>query len=80
MRYLIISIAYTANMTIILKITFYLRSELILDYFGGDPEGSIGMVFIPSIYGYYVLGAIYALVATIDRNSKSRHSGSNMGV
>ncbi len=63
-KYLIVCIAYTLNMAVIFTVAGFLQSKNILDFFGGDPEGSIGMLFMPSIFVYFILGAIFGLAVT----------------
>ena len=53
---------YAANVVVILIITVTLDSYRLIDYFGGDPEGSFGMLYIPSAAAYSLLAAL-AIVA-----------------
>lgn len=63
-KYLIIGTVYTIDIVIILFIDGFLG----FDTFRSDPEGSIGMLFMPSIYLYFVVGAIVTFVCTfLDR-------------
>ncbi len=55
-------ILYSINMIAILVIALSLSHFRLLEYFGGDPEGSIGMLFIPTIVGYFLLGFAYVFI------------------
>jgi hypothetical protein len=62
-KYLILGFAYTANIAAILTVYFSTDTWVQYEYFGGDPEGSFGMLFIPSVILYAIIGGI--LIASI---------------
>ncbi len=61
-KYFFMCILYSINMIAILVIALSLSHFRLLEYFGGDPEGSIGMLFIPTIVGYFLLGFAYVFI------------------
>ena len=63
---------YFLNSLIISFIAMWLRSEGLIDYFGGDPEGSVGMLFFPMAIIYFLAGAfIYFGIKIINRFKKT---------
>lgn len=64
-KYLLLCSTYAVNMGIILAIVITLDSYRLIQYFGGDPEGSIGMFFIPSVIAYFVLGLMLGVIRSI---------------
>ncbi len=55
---------YSSNIIAILIISLILSSHGVISYFGGDPEGSFGMLYIPSIFFYGVVGTVLMLGLT----------------
>jgi hypothetical protein len=56
-KYFVLNGLYILNIFLILSVTLTLHSFGLIGYFGGDPEGSFGMLYIPSII-FYLLGGI----------------------
>jgi hypothetical protein len=71
-KFLILSGCYTLSVAAILAVTLVLDSYGALDYFGGDAEGSFGMLFIPSVLGYFVLGGIACAVLSAHRTLRKK--------
>jgi len=65
-RILSICSGYTIAMIIGFIFMLYLSSVRVLDYFGGDPEGSISMAIIPSVILYWVIGIVIGYIADAD--------------
>lgn len=61
-KYLILMGAYALINIVSLIIISILSTYRMLDYFGGDPEGSIGMLYLPSIFFYGIVGAIILII------------------
>jgi hypothetical protein len=57
-RYFLLNGWYALNVGLILGVTLTLDYFHLVRYFGGDPEGSFGMLYLPSVLGYLVLGLI----------------------
>lgn len=64
-NYFIINGAYALNILIILFITLTLDSYGVIGYFGGDPEGSFGMLYIPSVIFYLFLGLMIGIIVSV---------------
>jgi len=71
-RFLILSGSYALSVVATLAATLVLDSYGALDYFGGDAEGSFGMLFIPSVLGYFVLGGIACAVLSAHRTLRKK--------
>lgn len=62
---------YTAAILITMTLEIDLFGEGYVDYFGGDPEGSFGMLYIPSIAFYVLLAlGVCATIALVRRLSE----------
>jgi hypothetical protein len=61
-KYFLLNGGYALNVGLIMAVTLGLDYLHLLGYFGGDPEGSFGMLYLPSVVGYLVLGLIFALI------------------
>lgn len=57
-----------ANIAIIMAITLTMDACGMIQYFGGDPEGSIFMLAVPSVLFYYLFGAACLLLGRLFRN------------
>ena len=57
-KFATLMISYASTVIVSLIITMVLSSHGMIDYFGGDPEGSFGMLYIPSIVFYGVVGMV----------------------
>jgi hypothetical protein len=64
-KYILLCGAYAAQMIVILVLVLSLDEYRLIGYFGRDPESSVGMLFIPSIAVYVLLGAILGLVLMV---------------
>ena len=62
-KYLIVIGAYAAQIILIFFVIIFLGSNRLLKYYGGDPEGSVGMLFFPSIVFYLVIGGVLGIIA-----------------
>jgi hypothetical protein len=49
---------YAINIALMLLCVGVLSHFHLLDYFGSDPEGSIGMLFVPSALAYFLPGLL----------------------
>ncbi|MDH7515465.1 MAG: hypothetical protein QHI48_06310 [Bacteroidota bacterium] len=57
-RYTVLEAAYAGTTLVALLLHTVLDSLGMVDYFGGDPEGSFAMYYIPSIMVYAAAGAL----------------------
>jgi len=57
-RYYILCAAYTIQMIVTLLIVLTLDSYRLIGYYKGDPTGSVGMLLVPSVVMYFVLGVV----------------------
>jgi hypothetical protein len=64
-KYFLVCGIYAVHMIAALIISILLEPVLHIDYFGGCPAGSFGMLFIPSIGANFILGALLCLVLTV---------------
>jgi hypothetical protein len=55
-RFILVWVFYLLQMTTTLAVFLSLVSSRTIDYYGADPEGSIGMLFLPSVAFYFLLG------------------------
>ncbi|GEM_PF-934783 len=58
---------YALAMFISLVIILTLDSARVLHYYGGDAGGSVGLLIVPSVIAYSVIGAVVAGIAAIVR-------------
>jgi len=63
-KYLTVMCAYTAQMTLVFISVIILDSFRLINYYGGDSGGSIGLLFLPSIVIYLVIGGIIGITLT----------------
>jgi hypothetical protein len=61
-RFLILTGSYAFAILVILVITLTLDSYRLIGYFRGDPEGSFGMLYVPSVIFYFLAGTILSAV------------------
>jgi len=66
--------SYSSTIIAILIISLILSSHGMISYFGGDPEGSFGMLYIPSIVFYGVVGMVLIIGLTAMKGLKKRLS------
>lgn len=71
-KYLLLGIIYTCNIFIILFLYMLLAYFIDFEYFGGCPGGSFGMLFIPSIFAYFIIGFIVTLLVRIYQGIKQK--------
>ncbi|MDP3182131.1 MAG: hypothetical protein Q8M54_04855 [Desulfobaccales bacterium] len=57
-KYIILNGLYILNIALILVMTLSLDYFRLIKYFGGDAAGSFGMLYIPSVMFYLLLGLI----------------------
>lgn len=62
-KILVLVVAYAATIIVILIVTVTLDSYHVIDL--GCPAGSFGMLYIPSIVAYFMLGALAMLVLKV---------------
>ena len=73
-RYFLLNGWYALNMVLILGVTLTLDSFRLMRYIGGDAEGSFGMLYLPSVLLYLVLGLILGLVRQVWKARQGRAS------
>ena len=61
---------YALAMFISLAIILTFDSARVLRYYGGDAGGSVGLLIVPSVIAYSVIGAVVAGIAAIVRISR----------
>jgi len=71
-RYHILCTVYTIQMIFTLLIVLALNACRMIGYYGGDPEGSVGMLFIPSTLLYFVLGVFVRWGCKVDEWIRER--------
>jgi hypothetical protein len=71
-RYFLLNGWYALNVGLILAVTLSLDSFRLVGYFGGDPEGSFGMLYLPSVLFYLIVGLILGLVRQIRKARQGR--------
>jgi hypothetical protein len=71
-RYFLLNGWYLLNVALILALTLSLDSVHLVGFFGGDPEGSFGMLYIPSVLFYLVLGLILGLARQVRKARQGR--------
>jgi hypothetical protein len=57
-KYLVIIGLYTLNIILIIALTITLHDKGVLSFFGGDPEGSFGMIYPWTVILYLLAGSI----------------------
>lgn len=62
--------AFFVNSIIIMVVAHSVQSMVRIEYFGADPEGSVGMVFFPMTFLYFLSGAFIYFTITIIRRFK----------
>jgi len=60
-KYFLVNGLYALNVGLILAVVLALDYYRLVGFFGGDPEGSFGMLFLPSVIGYLCLGLVLGL-------------------
>lgn len=63
-KYLAVMCAYTVQMGLLLMSVLMLDSFRLISYYGGDAGGSIGLLFLPSIVIYLVIGSLFGIILT----------------
>lgn len=71
-RYFMLCTAYALQMAVTLIVVLTLDAYGLIGYYGGDPEGSIGMLFIPSVLLYFFTGMVAGSAIAVGRRMKSR--------
>jgi len=71
-KYLLLCGTYAAQMIVILIVVLSLDEYRLIGYFGRDPESSVGMLFVPSILVYTLLGAIVGAVLMVAKRTGNR--------
>lgn len=66
-KYFLLMGMYCLNIGVILVITLIMSSYGWISYFGGDAEGSFGMLYIPSAFFYLTAGMIFGFSRRIGR-------------
>ena len=70
--------SYALTIIAIVIITLVLSSHGMIGYFGGDPEGSFGMLYIPSIVFYGVVGTVLMIGLTAMKGLGKRLSNKSL--
>jgi len=68
-KYFLLNGWYALNVGLILAVSLTLDYFHLIRYFGGDPEGSFGMLYLPSVMMYLAFGFILGLA------HQARHRG-----
>ncbi len=63
---------YSSTILSILIVSVILSSHGMISYFGGDPEGSFGMLYLPSIVFYGAVGMVLIIGLTAINGLKKR--------
>jgi len=71
-KYLWLNAWYALNVGLILAVTLTLDHFSLIQYFGGDPEGSFGMLHLPSVMMYLASGFILGLARAAWRSRPGR--------
>lgn len=74
-KYLLLCGAYALQMIAILIVVLSLDEYRLIGYFGRDPESSVGMLFVPSILAYILLGAILGAALMFTKKTGNRAAG-----
>ncbi|MBU4233240.1 MAG: hypothetical protein L6277_08250 [Desulfobacterales bacterium] len=71
-RYFLLNGWYALNVGLILAVTLTLDYFHLVGYFNGDPEGSFGMLYLPSVLVYLVLGLILGVARQVRQARQGR--------
>jgi|WetSurMetagenome_2_1015567.scaffolds.fasta_scaffold767032_1 hypothetical protein len=71
-KYFLLIAWYALNVALILALTLSLDHFHLVGYFGGDPEGSFGMLYLPSVLVYLVLGFILVVARRVRKARQGR--------
>jgi putative flippase GtrA len=71
-RYSLVLGTYTIQMLVLLFVFGMLSHWNSLEYYGSCPAGSVGMLFLPSIPVYFLLGVILGLVKESAKRKRMR--------
>ncbi|OPX97443.1 MAG: hypothetical protein A4E60_03263 [Syntrophorhabdus sp. PtaB.Bin047] len=77
-RYALLCGAYLLETVIVIAVLLALDSLRLLAYFGGDAEGSIGMLLIPSAIIYLMAGAAAGAIRELTKRSGRHKGGDNI--
>ncbi|HNR33097.1 MAG TPA: hypothetical protein PKI11_19560 [Candidatus Hydrogenedentes bacterium] len=66
-KYALLCGAYAAETIVVLVLLIALDARRVLTYFGGDAEGSVGMLLIPSILFHVLAGTILGVFLALHR-------------
>ena len=71
-RYFLLNGWYVLNVGLILAVTLSLDYFHLVGYFNGDPEGSFGMLYLPSVLVYLALGFILGVARQVLKARQGR--------
>ena len=71
-KYFLLNAWYALNVALILALTLTLDNFHLVGYFGGDPEGSFGMLYLPSVLIYLALGFILVVARRVRKAWQGR--------
>ena len=71
-RYFLLNGWYALNVGLILAVTLILDHFHLVGYFNGDPEGSFGMLYLPSVLLYLALGFILGVARQVRKARQGR--------
>jgi hypothetical protein len=71
-KYFLLIAWYALNVVLILALTITLDNFHLVGYFGGDPEGSFGMLYLTSVLIYLVLGFILVVARQVRKAWQGR--------
>lgn len=79
-RYALLCGAYLLQTVIVITVLLTLDSFRLLAHFGGDAEGSIGMLLIPSAIIYLMAGAAAGGIRELTKHCGRRKGGDNINL
>jgi hypothetical protein len=74
-RYVLVCCLYGMNMAVILTVTVTLHARGLMGTFGGDPEGSVGVLFVWTIPLYVVIAGVFGICRALWIKLGNRSSG-----
>ena len=74
-RYFLLNGWYVLNVALILAVTLTLDHFHLVGYFNRSPEGSFGMLYLPSVLLYLALGLILGVARQVRKARQIRRAG-----
>jgi hypothetical protein len=66
-KLVVLTVSYALAVHVMVFLTLTLYSYGLVGFFGADPEGSFGMLYLPSVAFYFVVAAVVGVTWTIKR-------------